>query len=98
MRGRLRPMDPVPSFVAECFWPGVSRGDLDALDRRVERSTARLADSGMNVRSLGSLLMDVDEVVLCLFEGTEDSVRLAADEARVPYARNLGVGRTGTSA
>jgi hypothetical protein len=75
----------VVSFVAECFWPGVTEEDLRALDDRIEASTAE----GDQVRYAGSILMREDEVVLCLFEGTGDAVRRAAERAGVPFERIL---------
>lgn len=76
-------------YVAECYWPGVKQSDLAALDRQAEASTAELSSQGGPVRYLGSLLMVEDEVVLCRFEGTEGSVRRAAQNAAIPYERIL---------
>jgi hypothetical protein len=75
---------PSTNFVAECFWVGVSENDLRALDARVEASVAELARSGEPIRYLGSVLMGQDEVVLCLFEGPADAVRLAAEPSPHP--------------
>jgi len=79
------------SFVAECFWPGVSQEDLRALDERAEASAAELTRDGEPIRYLGSILMRQDEVVLCLFEGSAAAVRRAAEQARIPFERILGV-------
>jgi Nickel responsive protein SCO4226-like len=73
-------------YLAECFWPGVEDADLHALDKRV----AAIVDEAQDgVRYLGSLLMRVDEVVLCLFEGSEAAVRRTATRAEVPFERIL---------
>lgn len=72
------------SFVAECFWPGVTNAELEALERRVD---AAAADG--RVLYLGSILMREDEVVLCRFEGSADDVRRAAEEAGVRFERIL---------
>lgn len=82
------------SFVAECFWPDVGAADLEALDRRVAAAAAELNRERRPVRYLGSLLLRDDEVVLCQFEGTADSVREAAERARVPFERILATGRS----
>lgn len=74
-------------FIAECFWPGVTDADVEALDARVATAAERLARHGEPVRFLGSILMRDDEVVLCQFEGTGESVRHAAEEAQVPFER-----------
>jgi hypothetical protein len=75
--------------VAECFWPGVLEADLAALDERAAASVAELSRQGEHVSYLGSLLMRDDEVVLCRFEGTESSVRRAAEVAAIPFERML---------
>ncbi len=75
------------SFVAECFWAGVSADDLPALDVRAQTSVARMAREGAQVRYLGSLLVAEDEVVLCFFEGSAASVRRAAERAAIPFER-----------
>jgi hypothetical protein len=80
------------SFIAECFWPGVSEADLAALDRRIRDATARSA-----VRYLGATLVRDDEVVLCAFEGTDADVRAVAERANVPFERILETFRYRTS-
>lgn len=77
------------SYVAECFWIGVADEDLRRLDERVTATIDRLALDGETVRYLGSVLMRVDEVVLCFFEGTADGVRRAAEDAAIPFERIL---------
>ena len=77
------------SFVAECFWPGVRDSDLHALDARALAHTAVLSRAGEDVRYLGSILLREDEVVLCRFEGAPASVRRAALDAEIPFARIL---------
>jgi hypothetical protein len=76
-------------YIAECFWPGVADADVRALDARAGRSAADLTDGGTPVRYLGSLLIREDEVVLCLFEGAQASVRRAAEQAEIPFERIL---------
>jgi len=82
-----------PSFVAECFWPDVHEADLAALDRRVAEVAANLARPAA-VRYLGSILLREDEVVLCQFEGTAESVREVAERADIPFERILATSRT----
>lgn len=77
------------TFVAECFWAGVTGDDLFALDERALRSVAALACEGERVRYLGSLLMREDEVVLCFFEGSAATVRRAAEQAQISFDRIL---------
>ena len=75
------------SFVAECFWPGVQKEDVRALDERVRN----LLDDGVVYR--GSMLIRKDEVVLCEFEGTLAAVRSLAERAAVPFERLLETSR-----
>ncbi len=77
------------SFVAECFWPGVTDRDVRALDERAAASAAALASDGEAVGYLGSILVRDDEVVLCLFEGSAAAVRLTAERAAIPFERIL---------
>ncbi len=77
------------TYVAECFWPGVSERDLSALDERTQACVAELSRGGASVRYLGSLLLRADEVVLCRFEGDADDVRVAAESAGIPFERIL---------
>src|SRR2546421_1879986 len=81
-------------YVAECFWPGVDDAAVRALDARAAASATELTRAGTPVRYLGSLRMHDDEVVLCLFEGAEPSVRRAAELAEVPFERILEATRS----
>ena len=76
-------------YLAECFWPGVDEAAVHALDARAGASSDELTRAGEPVRYLGSILMREDEVVLCLFEGTEEAVRRAAARAEIPFERIL---------
>jgi len=75
------------SFIAECFWPGVTEADVEALDARASAAADALARGGEPVRFLGSILMREDEVVLCQFDGAADAVRRAAERAEIPFER-----------
>ena len=81
------------SFVAECFWIGVTDDDLRRLDERATASVEKLAvdakDGDEDVRYLGSVLMRADEVVLCFFEGSAADVRRVAEDAAIPFERIL---------
>ncbi len=81
-------------LVAECFWPGVTEADVEALDARVAASAGELRSTGHAVEYLGSILLREDEVVLCQFEGTADAVREVARRAGIPFERLLGSARS----
>ena len=71
-------------LVGEYYWPDVSEQAMRAVDERI----ARCAES-LNVRYLGSILLQGDEVVLCQFEGTTDAVRQVGECAEVAFDRIL---------
>ena len=75
------------SFVAECFWVGVTDDDLRRIDERAAAAVEGLDPAANNVRYLGSVLMREDEVVLCFFEGTAEGVCHAAQDAAIPFER-----------
>jgi hypothetical protein len=81
-------------FVAECFWPDVRTEDLRALDEAAGAATAALRAAGKSVRYLGSLLINEDEVVLCQFDGTSETVHAAAERAGIPFERILETHRS----
>jgi hypothetical protein len=80
---------PTSEYVAECFWPGVDEAAVRALDVRAGGCADELTHAGEPVRYLGSILMREDEVVLCLFDGSPDAVRRAAERAEIPFERIL---------
>ena len=87
--------DPGPSeYLAECFWPDVKEIDLAALDQRAQAAAVESTDQGRKVVYRGSLLLRQDEVVLCCFEGSEASVRRAAEQAAIPFDRILEAARS----
>ena len=76
--------DQVRSYVAECFWPSVTRAHVQQLDVRAAQDAA----ASRQVRYWGSMLIPQDEVVLCFFDGPSASaVEAAAHRARIPFAR-----------
>jgi hypothetical protein len=74
--------------VAECLLPGVAPATAEALGRRVRQELA--GPPGRRVTFLGSLLMPEDEVLLCLFTGSEAEVRAVSERAGLPFERILG--------
>jgi hypothetical protein len=78
----------VKSFVAECYWPDVREEDLAGLDHRIDEAIVELGATHP-VRYGGAMLLREDEVVLCRFEGSAESVRAVAERAAIPYERIL---------
>jgi hypothetical protein len=78
----------VKSFVAECYWPDVREEDLAGLDHRIDEAIVELGATHP-VRYGGAMLLREEEVVLCRFEGSAESVRAVAERAAIPYERIL---------
>lgn len=80
--------DPIRSYLAECFWPGVTQAQVQKVDGNAARSADASADGEQDVRYLGSVLLAEDEVVLCFFQAhSAEAVEAVATDARIPYAR-----------
>jgi hypothetical protein len=78
----------INGFVAECYWPDVREDDLAGLDDRIDEAIVELG-AAHPVRYVGAMLLREDEVVLCRFEGSVESVRAVAERAAIPYERIL---------
>jgi hypothetical protein len=61
--------------------------DVREADVRICAAVADLVSSGHEVSYAGPLVMPTDEVVMYLFEGPEQLVRLAAEQAAISYDR-----------
>ncbi|MDP9259014.1 MAG: DUF4242 domain-containing protein [Actinomycetota bacterium] len=81
---------PATEYVAECFWPGVTRNDLVRLDARVHASVDRTRGAPDGVSYRGALLLPTDEVVFCFFDGpSAEAVEAVARSAKIPFERIL---------
>lgn len=81
---------PAAEYVAECFWPGVTKGDLVRLDARALATVGHTTDASGRVRYLGALLLPTDEVVFCFFDGpSAEAVEIIARRAKIPFDRIL---------
>jgi hypothetical protein len=73
-------------FLVECFWPGVTRAQVEAASARARAAAARRA--GSSLRFVGSLLVPGDEVVWFQFRGTsQEEVVRTSREAELPFDR-----------
>lgn len=69
-------------YAAKCYWPGVSRSDVETAAARLARSS----DPELAYR--GSLLFGEDALVLCLFESpSRAAVKRASELAGIPCER-----------
>jgi hypothetical protein len=81
------------TFMAECFWPGVTRQKLAAAGERLE-AASRAAEGGGRSRYLGSILVSTDEIALVLLEaGSFEAATALARQAAIPSERILEVDR-----
>ena len=80
------------TFMAECFWPGVTVQKVaDAGDRLRHASRAIAPGDGL-ARYLGSILVPSDEIALCLFEAA--SIDVAAEVNRRAGLRPSGFSKS----
>jgi hypothetical protein len=84
----------VITFMAECFWPGVTERKVADAGERIHRTARALAGPGGQSRYIGSILVPVDEIALCLFEAPSDAVASELDRAAaIPSERILRIVR-----
>ena len=75
-------------FLVECFWPGVTREQVEAANARARARAAARLRAGSSLRFLGSLLVPSDEVVLFQFTaGSSEEVVRTSREAELPFDR-----------
>jgi hypothetical protein len=78
------------TFMAECFWPGVT---AELVATRV-RDASRAAPAGGVARSLGAILVPEDEIALFLLEAPSLAAATGlALHAAIPFERILEVVR-----
>jgi DNA polymerase III sliding clamp (beta) subunit (PCNA family) len=72
--------------LVECYWPGVTEQKVLAAVERVQAAI----EQRHTLRLLGSILVQADETVFCLFEGEQDEVEAVSTSAELPFERILG--------
>jgi hypothetical protein len=77
------------SYLAECYWPGVSDDALAKTVAQADAAAAELRRQGRRVNLRGTILIRADETVFCLFDGEESDVRAAGELAGLPFERVL---------
>jgi hypothetical protein len=82
------------TFMAECFWPGVTSEQVAAAGVRARRETRAARAEGALARYLGSILVPADEIVFCLLEAAslEAATQIGA-RAAIPFERLLEIVR-----
>jgi hypothetical protein len=75
-------------YAAKCYWPGVTKPELERVAARAAREADKVSRSDKPVTHLGCLLFPDDELVLCLFESSSrGQVNQAAERAGMPCER-----------
>jgi hypothetical protein len=83
---------PVTSFMAECFWPGVTEQHLTEAGTRARQAADAINSHGVLVRHTGSILVPADEIAFCLFDAASiDAVSDLNRRAAVPFERILEI-------
>ena len=82
------PTESDPTFLVERYWPGVDESLLrDALPR-LDLAALEMAEEGMPVSHVGSLLVPEDQVVFSVIRApSEEQVREVNDRAHLPVDR-----------
>jgi len=84
----------VITFMAECFWPGVTAQKVADAGERLRHASQAIASDGSLARYLGSILVPSDEIALCLFEAASIDVATEVNRrALTPSERILEIVR-----
>jgi hypothetical protein len=89
---------PATTYMAECFWPGVTERQVADAGARARRAAVALRSEGALARYLHSILIPSDEIAFCLLEAS--SLAGATDLGRragIPFERILEVVRVRSS-
>src|SRR6476469_2214147 len=81
--------EPIRSYLAEWYWPGVRDDELAARLARADEAASQLRNQGRQVSFRGTILVRSDETVFCFFDGHEHDVRSAGELAGTPFERVL---------
>ena len=82
------------SFMAECFWPGVTRLLVEDAGRRAGHAAQRFNSNGAFTQYVGTILVPADEIALCMFEAPSiDAATELNERAAIPFERILEIVR-----
>ena len=84
--------DGATTFMAECFWPGVTVRKVTDAGERLRQASLAVTSTGGFARYLGSILVPTDEISLCLFEAASlDAAGELGRRAGMPFERVLEI-------
>ena len=82
------------TFMAECFWPGVTVQKVADAGQRLRHASQATSPDGSLARYLGSILVPSDEIALCLLEAASIDVATEVNRrALTPSERILEIVR-----
>jgi Protein of unknown function (DUF4242) len=75
-------------YAAKCYWPGVTRNELEEVGTRARRAAQGAPSARSGIDYLGSIMFPDDELVLCLFDApSHAAVKQASEQAGIPCER-----------
>ncbi|MGZ6661109.1 MAG: hypothetical protein ACXVHL_27490 [Solirubrobacteraceae bacterium] len=84
------------TFMAECFWPGVTAPKVADVGERVRQASHAVSCGDGFVRYLGAILVPTDEIALFLLEAASiGAATELAQQAAIPSERLLEIVRLG---
>jgi hypothetical protein len=97
------PADPIATtstrlFLVERYWPGIDEPRARAVVASLEATARTMADEGLAVEHVGSILMPADQVVFSLITAADEAAvralnaRADAPIDRIAAAIGLGIG------
>jgi hypothetical protein len=83
---------PLLTFMAECFWPGVTAEKVTDVGERIRGAACAIGPRARSGRYIGSILVPADEIAFCLFEAPSKATALQLDkQAGIPSERVLQI-------
>jgi hypothetical protein len=80
------------TFMAECFWPGVTVEKVTDVGERIRHAARAIGPAARAGRYIGSILVPGDEIALCLFEAPSKATASQLEQqAGIPSERVLQV-------
>jgi hypothetical protein len=80
------------TFMAECFWPGVTVEKVTDVAERIRQAACAIGPQARSGRYIGSILVPTDEIAFCLFEAPSKATASQLDkQAGIPSERVLQI-------
>jgi hypothetical protein len=96
MQSAAQSSDGVTAFMAECFWPDVTRQKVAAAGARAYDVSHANSSTGSRACHRGSILVPTDEIALFLLDAQSlDAATALARRAAIPAERVLEIVRLG---